>query len=157
MMDILMYLFETYIHSESELVINQEELEEELLKAGFRKQEIYKALTWLEELAALQQEDAAQGIATSAASSTRIFTEQEAHRLNSECRGFLLLLEQAGVLMPETRELVIDRVMGIDIEEFTLEELKWVVLMVLFNSPGNENAYMQMEELLYSKEQGMLH
>jgi Smg protein len=157
MMDILMYLFETYIHSESELVINQEELEEELLKAGFRKQEIYKALTWLEELAALQQEDAAQGIATSAASSTRIFTEQESHRLNAESRGFLLLLEQAGVLMPETRELVIDRVMGIDIEEFSLEELKWVVLMVLFNSPGNENAYMQMEELLYSKEQGLLH
>ncbi|ORT51437.1 hypothetical protein ST37_05645 [Vibrio sp. qd031] len=157
MMDILMYLFETYIHSESELVINQEELEEELLKAGFRKQEIYKALNWLEELAALQQEDAAQGIATSAASSTRIYTEQEALRLNAECRGFLLLLEQAGVLMPETRELVIDRVMGIDIEEFSLEELKWVVLMVLFNSPGNENAYMQMEELLYSREQGLLH
>ena len=30
MMDILMYLFETYIHSDAELQVNQDELEEEL-------------------------------------------------------------------------------------------------------------------------------
>ena len=35
MMDILMYLFETYIHSDAELQVDQDELEDELLRAGF--------------------------------------------------------------------------------------------------------------------------
>lgn len=57
MMDILMYLFETYIHSDSELQVDQDELEDELLRAGFHQDDIYKALHWLEDLAALQDTD----------------------------------------------------------------------------------------------------
>jgi len=41
--------------------------------------------------------------------------------------------------------------------EFELEDLKWVVLMVLFNIPGCENAYQKMEELLFESNEGMLH
>jgi len=53
--------------------------------------------------------------------------------------------------------MVIDRVMGLETNEFELDDLKWIILMVLFNVPGNESAYTQMEELLYTKEQGILH
>ncbi|GLT13345.1 MULTISPECIES: DUF494 family protein [Vibrio] len=156
MMDILMYLFETYIHSDADLMIDQDELEDELLRAGFHQQEIYKALNWLEGLAALQQGERLD-MATSSASSTRIFTQEEMLRLDVSCRGFLLFLEQVQVLTTETREMVIDRVMGLETQEFSLDDLKWVILMVLFNVPGNENAYTQMEELLYSTEQGLVH
>ncbi|MBO0216717.1 DUF494 family protein, partial [Vibrio sp. Vb2880] len=90
-------------------------------------------------------------------SSTRIYTAKEMQRLDLECRGFLLFLEQINVLTTETREMVIDRVMGLETSEFELEDLKWIILMVLFNVPGNENAYTLMEELLYTKEQGILH
>ncbi|MCF7364350.1 DUF494 family protein [Vibrio sp. A1-b2] len=157
MMDILMYLFETYIHSDAELQVDQDELEDELLRAGFHQKDIYKALNWLEELAALQQTDAQSAISTSAATSMRIFTAQEMERLDLESRGFILFLEQIKVLTPETREMVIDRVMGLETNELELDDLKWIILMVLFNVPGNENAYTLMEELLYSKEQGILH
>ncbi|WP_047049379.1 DUF494 family protein [Vibrio mexicanus] len=157
MMDILMYLFETYIHSDAELQVDQDELEEELLRAGFHQKDIYKALNWLEELAALQQSDAHSAISTGAATSTRIYTRREMDRIDLECRGFLLFLEQIKVLTTETREMVVDRVMGLETNEFELDDLKWIVLMVLFNVPGNENAYTLMEELLYSKEQGILH
>ena len=34
MMDILMYLFETYIHSDSELQVDQDELEDETSSSG---------------------------------------------------------------------------------------------------------------------------
>ncbi len=68
-----------------------------------------------------------------------------------------MFLEQINVLTTETREMVIDRVMGLETSEFELEDLKWIILMVLFNVPGNENAYTLMEELLYTKEQGILH
>ncbi|MDG2669387.1 DUF494 family protein, partial [Vibrio parahaemolyticus] len=108
--------------------------------------------------AALQQSDTSSAIsACIASSSTRIYTAKEMQRLDLECRGFLLFLEQINVLTTETREMVIDRVMGLETSEFELEDLKWIILMVLFNVPGNENAYTLMEELLYTKEQGILH
>ncbi|MGO1298343.1 MAG: DUF494 family protein [Vibrio sp.] len=157
MMDILMYLFETYIHSDVELQVNQDELEEELVRAGFHKKDIYKALNWLEDLAALQQADDHKALIVSADTSVRIFAHKEMLRLDVECRGFILFLEQIKVLTPETREMVIDRIMGLETNEFGLDDLKWIILMVLFNVPGNENAYTLMEELLYSKEQGILH
>ncbi len=68
-----------------------------------------------------------------------------------ECRGFLLFLEQINVLTTEIREMVIDRVMGLETNEFELDDLKWIILMVLFNVPGIVSAYTQMEELLYTK------
>lgn len=157
MMDILMYLFETYIHSDSELMVDQDELEEELLRAGFHQEEIYKALDWLEELAALQNSDTRSAITMSAATSTRVYTAQEMSRLDVTTRGFLLFLEQVNVLTTETREMVIDRVMGLETNELLLDDLKWIILMVLFNVPGNENAYTMMEELLYTAETGLIH
>lgn len=157
MMDILMYLFETYIHSDSELQVDQDELEEELLRAGFHQDDIYKALHWLEDLAALQETDSQAAISVSANTSMRVYTKRETARINLECRGFLLFLEQINVLTTEIREMVIDRVMGLETNEFELDDLKWIILMVLFNVPGNESAYTQMEELLYTKEQGILH
>lgn len=87
----------------------------------------------------------------------RIYTEEESARLDAGCRGFLLFLEQIQVLNLETREMVIDRVMALDNAEFDLEDLKWVVLMVLFNIPGYESAYQQMEELLFEVNEGYLH
>ena len=157
MMDILMYLFETYIHSDAELQVNQDELEDELIRAGFEQKDIYKALVWLEDLAALQQSEDHAAISVSCTASTRIYTSQEMERLDIECRGFLMFLEQVNVLNTETREMVIDRLMGLETDELELDDLKWIVLMVLFNVPGNESAYTLMEEILYSKEQGILH
>lgn len=157
MMDILMYLFETYIHSDVDLQVDQEELEDELLRAGFKQKDIYKALEWLEDLAELQNADNCSAITTSAATSMRIYTSEESMRLDIESRGLLMFLEQVGVLTTETREMVIDRVMGLETNEFELDDLKWIILMVLFNVPGNENAYTLMEELIYTAERGIIH
>ena len=88
---------------------------------------------------------------------TRVYTYDEEMRLDVQCRGFLMFLEQINVLDPTTREMVIDRVMEIDSNEFCLVDLKWVVLMVLFNVPGKESAYEQMEELIFEYPEGQLH
>ena len=78
----------------------------------------------------------------------RIYAAQERDRLSVECRGFLLYLENLGILTPEARELVVDRVMALT-EEVDLERLKWVVLLVLFNQPGAEDAFAQIEDMIY--------
>ena len=38
--------------------------------------------------------------------------------------------------------------MALEDEEIDLDQLKWVVLMVLFNQPGRESAYAWMEDLV---------
>jgi Smg protein len=39
----------------------------------------------------------------------------------------------------------------------TLDEVKWVVLLVLMNRPGREDAFSQMEDLVYNDEPVYLH
>lgn len=156
MFDVLMYLFETYVQNDADLMVDQDELTAELTRAGFHRDEIYKALAWLEHLAELHDDERAPRLA-SAPDSFRIYAVEELRKLSPECRGFLLFLEQIRVLNPEAREVVIERLMDLDAPEIELDDLKWVVLMVLFNMPGNEMACHQMEELLYEEPAGLLH
>ena len=82
----------------------------------------------------------------------RIYSAKEIARLDLEVRSLLLSLEQNGILDPESRELVIDRVLAIDHPFISVEEIKWVVLLVLMSRPGCEAAFSQMEEMIYSTE-----
>jgi len=157
MFDILMYLFENYIHSEAEVMVDHDVLTDELTRAGFHQDEIYKALTWLEKLAALQDSEIYPYLTRTTSRSIRIYTQEETQLLDVECRGFLMFLEQVNVLDFSTREMVIDRVMELDTQYFSIDDLKWVVLMVLFNVPGKENAYSQMEDLIFDEQEGPLH
>ncbi|WP_371375544.1 DUF494 family protein [Thalassotalea aquiviva] len=157
MFDILMYLFENYIHSEAEVMVDHDVLTDELTRAGFHQDEIYKALSWLEKLAALQNTDLYPYLTRKGGNSVRIYTPEEMALLDVQCRGFLMFLEQINVLDFTTREMVIDRVMELDTKEFYLDDLKWVILMVLFNVPGKETAYSQMEDLIFDECEGPLH
>ncbi|UYU32293.1 DUF494 family protein Smg [Siccibacter colletis] len=157
MFDVLMYLFETYIHNEAEMRVDQDKLTTDLAEAGFDREDIYNALIWLEKLADYQDGLVEPMQLASDPLSVRVYTTEESQRLDASCRGFLLFLEQIQVLNLDTREMVIERVMALDTLEFDLEDLKWVILMVLFNLPGCENAYQQMEELLFEVNEGMLH
>ena len=62
-----------------------------------------------------------------------------------------------GVLDHSTREMAIDRVMALEEDEADLEQLKWVILMVLFNQPGREAAFAWMEDLVLDEMAGVLH
>ncbi|WP_350312850.1 DUF494 family protein [Dickeya fangzhongdai] len=156
MFDVLMYLFETYIHNETEIRVDQDTLTDDLTRAGFDRDDIYSALDWLEKLADLQEGQTPPLALASDPLALRIYTAEEEQRLDVDCRGFLLFLEQIKVLNLETREMVIDRVMALETQDFDLEDLKWVILMVLFNVPGCENAYQQMEDLLFEANEGYL-
>lgn len=157
MFDILVYLFENYIHNESDIYVNHADLTKELSRAGFHDADIFKALKWLDHLSVLQQSDVKPYLSHSISSATRIFSSQELQKIDVQGQGFLLFLEQIKVLSAETREMVIDRVMDLDGNSISLEDLKWVVLMVLFNVPGHESAYAQMEDLIFEQPEGLLH
>lgn len=154
--DVLMYLFENYMDEGPEFSPDQKELTHELAQAGFRKGEINKAFSWLEGLSE-QRGRVAQLAIDSGKDAVRHFTPREEEKLDADCRGFLLFMEQSGILDALTRELVIDRVMALEEEEITLEQLKWVILMVLFNQPGQEYAHALLEDLVFDEMQGHLH
>ncbi|WP_395479838.1 DUF494 family protein [Candidatus Curculioniphilus buchneri] len=157
MFDVLMYLFETYIHNEIEMRVDQDKLTDDLTRIGFHRKDIFNALNWLEKLADLQDGQGKALLLNIDPLAMRVYTEEESQFLDTNCRGFLLFLEQIQVLNIETREMVIDRVMALEETEFDLEDLQWVILMVLFNIPGCENAYQQMETLVFAEHKHCLH
>ncbi len=153
--DVLMYLFENYMDEDAKLYSDTESLKVELKEAGFLHSEINKAFDWLENLTKLR----GQVPATSPNPSTsiRVYAPQELEKLDVTSRGFLLFLEQVGVLDQQTRELVIDRAMALDSDDFDIDQLKWVVLMVMFNQPGREEALTWMEDMVLDELPGNLH
>lgn len=153
-LEVLLYLFEHYGDEELQLTDNQSALTDELTQLGFDSAEITKAFAWLESL--LEQLEENTYNLSNKKLPLRHFTPQEMHKLDTECRGFLLSVEQAGILDAASRELVIDRIMDLE-NDILLEEVKWITLMVLFNQPGREEAFYRMENLMNGEMFKLLH
>lgn len=152
-LDVLLFLFENYFYDDPDAVRDRDSLQAGLIQAGFSPTEISKAFDWLEELAN-QRPSLAE---PRAGGPVRVFVEAEVDRLDRECLGFLMFLEQHGVLDADQRELVIDRAMALDQDEVDLDDLKWVVLMVLFNQPGAEAAFAWMESQMFGDDPEPVH
>lgn len=154
-LDVLMYIFDNYMEDDVEFVPDQEFLKSHLIEVGFLGYQIDKAFAWLEGLAEKREYMGSMDLLDTP--SLRLFNDQELDRLDSGCRGFLLFLEQAKVLGSHERELVIDRIMALESNEIDLQQLKWVVLMVLFNQPDKEAAITWMEDIVMDDINANLH
>ncbi len=164
-LDILIYLFENYadpqFQSEIETAAHdgtaRDALRDELELAGFRTTAIDSALDWFDALA----ENTEKSIAAPATRAIRVFAESECHKLDTDCRNYILYLENIGILNATQRELTIDRLLALESptlhQSIDIEQIKWVVLMVLFSQRGQEDAYSRMEDLLFSSRLEALH
>ena len=151
-LEVLFYLFENYSEVE-DVNQNRDVLHGYLNQAGFPSTDISKAFDWLESLA---DEDTAC-INAPDKKSVRIFSEYECHWLNSECRSYLIFLDEVHVLSAEMRERAIDRVLELQDDCFNLDKLKWVILMLLLNQPNSEGAYVWMDEIALSDKLPLYH
>jgi Smg protein len=154
--DVLMYIFSSYADQDENLPEDRDGIEADLRAAGFDSLEIDKAFDWLDGLAEVESDT---GLAQSAIA-TRVLAPEESARLAYSAQGFLLFLEQSGVLTPKLREMVINRVMALESDsEVDIEELKWVVMMVLFNSAEeqDENALMHYEDIVFADQPAVFH
>lgn len=149
--DVLIYLFENYMNSEVETTPDFDELKTELKEVGFTNNCINKAFDWLDSLA-LQEESEFKS-----AKNFRIFCTEETQKLDLECRDFLMFLERLNILTPNTRELVIDRAMAIEEPLISIEELKWISLIVLLSQPDDEIAIAHMENIIYQEASALLN
>ena len=154
--DVLMYIFSSYADQENNLPEDRDGIDADLRAAGFDSLEIDKAFDWLDGLAL--DEDIPE--INQSPEATRIFVHQETQRLADNALSFLLFLEQSGVLTPKLRELVINRVMALESDiEVDIEELKWVVMMVLFNSAEeqDEDTLMHYEDIVFADQPAIFH
>ncbi len=151
-LDVLMYLFENYMIEDTELQPVRADLEYELSSMGFTNGEIGKAFVWLEGLSDLCNAQADELIRP--LNSIRHYTAYETQKINVEIQGILLSLEESGMINSNTREIIIDRIMALDIEDSHIddnqtENAKWVIMMVLCNIDTNDNALELAEELVF--------
>jgi Smg protein len=128
MYDILVYLFENCQHAE--LAYDRERVAKKLSAAGFEDSDISEALHWL---AGVRVPHSVREPLPDSRSTFRAYAPRELAKLDAQSRGFLLTLEQSGILTAETRELVIERALAANGDTLSLEQLKLVVLMVLWN------------------------
>ncbi|HHH45618.1 MAG TPA: DUF494 domain-containing protein [Thiotrichales bacterium] len=142
MVDVLLYLFERYMAEELEPDDDRAAIEGRLLEAGFPSREIEQAFDWLEDFSNLET------LAQPSRDSTRIYHPRELAKLGREGHGFLVFLEQRGILNPALRELVIERVMALNAAEIGIEQLKWLVLMVLYNLPEEDASAGWLEQFV---------
>lgn len=70
--------------------------------------------------------------------SQRIFIGSELEHISAECRSYILLLSNIGVLDHDKREMVIDYLMEITDSRPDFDDLKWSVIMTLCYDPMKE-------------------
>jgi len=148
-LDILIYLFENYFDADLDETPEPDRttLKEELEQAGFVDRDIEQALVWLESLSVTPA-----GNTVPNSRSIRVFDVRETARLDVACRGYILHLENLGILSALQREWVIDRLLALNADEIDIDQVKWVVLMVLFSQPAEASAYARMEDLVFDEQ-----
>jgi Smg protein len=152
--DVLMFLFEQYLGDDNTVLDERDDMHNRLEEMGFENPEINQAFDWLENLALLQGES--EIYTPCREDSLRIFSEEERNLLNEDCCGFLIYLEQTGILTSVTREVVLDRVIALN-HELDIEQLKWIAMIILHTHPGEENAFAWMESLVFDEIVDYMH
>lgn len=144
-LSVLMYIFHHHMEKEKLVNLNDTKLVDELKSAGFHAHTIGKAFRWLHHLS-----EFAEDAPIVSQNSFRVFSEEECQVMSSECRQFILSLEQQGILTAQTREAVIHQTLSLIQEGVDISLIKWVTLMVLFNFPNCEDALQHMEFLVHT-------
>ncbi len=146
MLKVLMYLFENYIDNNAQLISDKNIIGDELAKAGFNPMEIEQAMSWLQGF--LHQQEESKEVLVYNEHNFRIFNEEECSRLSMKAQSLLMSLEQMKVITAPVREIVIDRLMGLDYEIIEPVDVKWVVMMVLFHQKDSKAALTFMQDMV---------
>lgn len=146
MFDILLYLYDNYLVTD--IHPDAETLSRKLAAVGFETEDIDRALNWLaalDELAPADEIEAEQG--------TRCYTAEEMQRLDPEGIGFLIHLENAGLLPGRAREWVIEQALALEDPEVPAEKIKWITLLAISRLSGPGDA-IWLEDLVRAEEDG---
>ncbi len=156
MFDVLVYLYENFPALTG--TPDADALARKLSAAGFDKDEITDALSWLQGLAQVTQ--ASQSVRDASDNTFRVYPGFESERLGTEGVAFLAFLESAGQLSGAQREIVIERALAVGQQDgewpVHITKLKLIVLMVLWSQQADVDVLL-LEELLDDGDERLLH
>lgn len=152
MLDILTYLVDRYfdLGSYPEL----EQLPRQLTTAGFEPQDIQDAIMWLSVLN--ERLTAPVLLPVHGPAPVRQFARTEQHKIGVDGQGYLHFLELTGVLNAAQREVVLDRILALPAGEVDTDQVKLIVLLVLWNH-GSRPGTLIAHELLAPARSEMMH
>lgn len=151
MFDILLFLFESYFDAGS--YPEPKRLSAKLTAAGFEEEDINQALTWLSGLRELSEATYPESINHSG---LRCYTAFEADRMSEEGLRFIAFWEHNKIITPIEREMIIDRVVALGRDKLSVDKVKLIALMVLWNQHEDLDP-MLIEDLLTPTEAAQLH
>jgi Smg protein len=146
MFDILVFVFENC--RQADVSHDPERVARKLSAAGFDDTEISAALSWLAGVVRTPQRSLAP--LPESGTAFRAFAPKELAKLDADCRGFLLFLERSGILSPASREHVIERALATAGETLSLNQIKLIVVMVLWSQQAPASQLVA-EELLAAR------
>jgi Smg protein len=150
-LDVLTYMFgdlfeEVELEMGESTELSGDQLKARLTDAGFDETGIDNAFIWLENMATAEGEKI-ESIEYSMGS-IRIYTDDEKLKLDNECRNFLLFMENSGHMTVMQREMIIQQATSLGKGSVDLEDLKWVMMMVLGNSNNMDNVSTEQIEAI---------
>jgi Smg protein len=151
MFDILLFLFESYFDAGSYPEPNR--LSAKLTAAGFEEEDINQALTWLSGLRELSDATYPESINHSG---LRCYTDFEAERMSEEGLRFIAFWEHNKIITPIEREMIIDRVVALGRNKLSVDKVKLIALMVLWNQHEDLDP-MLIEDLLTPTDAAQIH
>lgn len=144
--DVLMYILKSASLEEEATQHDHETLKTLLMDAGFNNGEIHEAFRWLDNLGTRITH---QPPIEYANASIRHFSSGEVALLDTACRDYLLGLANTGILTANSFELVIDQLYALDSDDIDLDDLEWVVLIVLSNQADQQIAFQRLEAMTF--------
>jgi Smg protein len=151
MFDILIFLFESYFNAGR--YPDSEKLAVKLTAAGFEEDDISQAVAWLSGLRQLSLSDYPAAINESG---SRCFADLERQRISIEGLRFISFWEQNKMILPVEREMIIDRAVALNRENLSLDKVKLIALMVLWNQHEDLDPLI-IEDLLTPANSAQLH
>jgi Smg protein len=152
--ELLLYLFENYIYESDDLTLDKKSIQKGLSSAGFDSLTIDNAFNWLDDLKS--DVKTFQGLKIKP-DSFRIFTASEQLKIDTESIDFIYYLNNSKILDNVQREILINAIMKLETNQFDVDDLHWLALMVLFSQPEQEQAFAHLEALLFDTDDQYEH
>lgn len=144
LLEVLEYIFKYSSQTGNDLSTSKDAMLTKLEEYGYSKEMLEKAFSWLSDLV---KQQLCFEKPTETSDAFRIFTQREIAKLSLNCRNTLLTLGRLGILDIKAKEIVIHQLMQINKTNIDVEELTWVVALVLLSTPNQKDVKDKLDKL----------